>query len=135
MFSQPSPRMLDLTAKLRKFVTEECIPREAAANAHMNSFGGVGNPKRFTTYPPQIDVLKKKARELGLWNCFLGKDYPEGAGLSNYEYASLCEIMGESPALAPEACNCSAPDTGNMEVLAKYGVRVTNFQYTVSQKC
>lgn len=71
--------------------------------------------------PPVLEELKAKARSLGLWNLFLGKDYAEGAGLSNLEYALIAELTGRSPKLAPEAMNCSAPDTGNMEVFAKYG--------------
>lgn len=70
---------------------------------------------------PGLEVLKAKAREMELFNLFLPKEYPEGPGLTNLQYAPLCEIMGRSTHLAPEACNCSAPDTGNMEVLAKYG--------------
>jgi len=72
--------------------------------------------------PPVIDQLKAEARSRGLWNLFL--PHAEfGAGLSNLEYAPLAEITGRSPALAPEALNCAAPDTGNMELLAAFGTR------------
>jgi len=72
------------------------------------------------TRPPIIKDLQTKARELGLWNLFLPRD-PRGGGLTNLQYAPLAEITGRSPHLAPEALNCSAPDTGNMEVLAEFG--------------
>ncbi|CAG8458367.1 11156_t:CDS:2 [Paraglomus brasilianum] len=71
--------------------------------------------------PNVIEELKKKARKLGLWNLFLSRDYKEGAGLTNLEYGLMAEITGKCLRLAPEAINCSAPDTGNMEVFAKYG--------------
>jgi acyl-CoA dehydrogenase len=75
----------------------------------------------FKVIPPVVEDLKKKARSLGLWNLFLGRDYAEGAGLTNVEYSLIAELTGRCPHLAPEAMNCSAPDTGNMEVFAKYG--------------
>jgi acyl-CoA dehydrogenase len=70
--------------------------------------------------PPVIDELKAEARSRGLWNLFLPK-HPGGAGLTNLQYAPLAEITGHSPSIAPEALNCAAPDTGNMEVLAEFG--------------
>jgi acyl-CoA dehydrogenase len=70
--------------------------------------------------PPVIDELKAEARSRGLWNLFL-THHPQGAGLTNLQYAPLAEITGYSPSLAPEALNCAAPDTGNMEVLAEFG--------------
>ena len=70
--------------------------------------------------PPVIDELKAEARSRGLWNLFLTQ-HPQGAGLTNLQYAALAEITGHSPSLAPEALNCAAPDTGNMELLAEFG--------------
>ncbi len=70
--------------------------------------------------PPVIDELTARARSLGLWNLFLAH-HPAGAGLTNLQYAPLAEITGHSPAIAPEALNCAAPDTGNMELLAEFG--------------
>lgn len=77
------------------------------------------NPEeRARTIPPILNDLKKKARELGLWNLWLHSHYEGGAGFTNLEYALMCETMGRSR-IAPEATNCSAPDTGNMEVRQK----------------
>eukprot|EP01084_Bolivina_argentea_P128741 227501_1 len=77
---------------------------------------------------PGIEFLKSKAKELNLWNLFLPEEYPQSPGLTNLEYAPLAEIMG-THGLASVACNCSAPDTGNMEVLAKYGSKYQKDQW------
>jgi len=74
-------------------------------------------------HPRIMEDLKKKAEELGLWNIFLpSSHYKEGAGLSNLEYGLIAEYLGKST-IASEATNCAAPDTGNMEVLAKFGTK------------
>jgi acyl-CoA dehydrogenase len=81
----------------------------------------LGEGKTRWTYPPIMEDLKKKARDLGLWNMFLAKGhYKEGAGFTNLEYGLMCEQFGRSRT-ASEATNNAAPDTGNMELLAKYG--------------
>ncbi|KAG8532160.1 uncharacterized protein KY384_003800 [Bacidia gigantensis] len=101
---------------VQQFVEQECIPADTVYYAQL----GEGE-KRWTTYPPIIDDLKAKAKRLGLWNLFLPKNhFSQGAGFSNLEYGLMAEYMGSSRT-ASEACNCAAPDTGNMEVLAKYG--------------
>lgn len=82
---------------------------------------GEGTEKRFDSHPQIIEDLKAKARKLGLWNMFLPKNhFKEGAGFSNLEYGLMAEYLGKS-FTASEATNCAAPDTGNMEVFAKYG--------------
>jgi len=102
---------LELSQRLRDFMADEVYPAEAVWDAQVSE-------DRWRP-PPIMEELKRKARALGLWNLFLpGPEH--GAGLSNLEYAPLCELLGRS-LIAPEACNCSAPDTGNMEVLARYG--------------
>jgi acyl-CoA dehydrogenase len=107
-----SPKVERRRAQLLAFMDREVYPAEKVFERELNEA-----PSRWQI-PPVMEALKKKAREEGLWNLFL----PEsdlGAGLSNLEYAPLCEIMGRSP-IAPEAFNCSAPDTGNMETLVRY---------------
>ena len=71
--------------------------------------------------PPVIEELKLEARRRGLWNLFLPRTHESGAGLTNLQYAPLAEITGRNPWIAPEAINCSAPDTGNMELLSLFG--------------
>jgi acyl-CoA dehydrogenase len=76
---------------------------------------------RWNFYPTVLDDLKTKAKKLGLWNMFLSKThFKEGAGFTNLEYGLIAGILGKS-SLASESVNCSAPDTGNMEVIARYG--------------
>src|SRR5579863_827480 len=112
MLFQFSDRVRELEARLRSFMDEHIYPSEPLY-ADQIAEGDRWKPV------PIIEELKPKARAAGLWNLFM-PDEEYGAGLSNFEYAPLCEIMGRSP-MAPEVFNCSAPDTGNMEVLARDG--------------
>ena len=113
MLYQESPKIAELKHRLQSFMDEHVYPNEDRGffvkPRELGPVGGV----------PVVEELKPKAREAGLWNLFLPES-EHGAGLTNLEYAPLCEIMGRSH-LAPEVFNCSAPDTGNMEVLARYG--------------
>ena len=114
MMPELRPEAVELVEKVKDFIDSEVRPKEHIFHEQIN----VGKD-RWSSYPSVIDELKEKARSKGLWNLFL----PEsefGAGLSNYEYAHLAEEMGKSH-IASEAMNCSAPDTGNMEVIARYG--------------
>jgi acyl-CoA dehydrogenase len=105
-----------LQRQLTAFMETHVYPAERRFEEELGRNRRAGNPWQPTAV---MEELKKVARAEALWNLFL-PDSAHGAGLTNLEYAPLCEIMGRSP-LAPEACNCSAPDTGNMEVLARYG--------------
>jgi acyl-CoA dehydrogenase len=107
-----SPRVLELEKKLLEFMDRYIYPNELRYYQEAEQLGA------WKVYPV-VEDLKPIAREQGLWNLFL-PDSEHGYGLSNLEYAPLCEIMGRSH-LAPEVFNCSAPDTGNMEVLVRYG--------------
>jgi len=111
-----SPKVQALQARVRAFLDEHIIPAEPRFEAEMKAFRAAGNPWQ---EPQVMEDLKRKARAAGLWNLFL-PDSPLGAGLSNLEYAPLAEIMGRSP-IGSEPFNCSAPDTGNMETLVRYG--------------
>jgi len=108
-----SERTRELRERLEAFMDEFVYPNEKTFHEQVET-----GEDRWST-PPIMEELKEKARSEGLWNLFL-PDSEYGAGLSNLEYAPLCEFMGRS-LIAPEIFNCNAPDTGNMEVLARYG--------------
>lgn len=128
-----SPYATELREKLQVFVEEHCHPAEIEYEAHMEKLAGKDRWS-MSAIPPCIERLKETARKWGLWNLFLPHSLPKfiladvnynyslapREILSNREYGILCEIMGRS-FLCPEACNCNAPDTGNMEVLLKHG--------------
>jgi acyl-CoA dehydrogenase len=110
-------RTEDLRKQLLAFMDEHVRPAEQVFEEQFAEMEAAG---RGWERPPVIDELKVKARAQGLWNLFL-THRSEGAGLTNLQYAPLAEITGHSPAIAPEALNCAAPDTGNMELLADFG--------------
>jgi acyl-CoA dehydrogenase len=110
----PSERAAALRDELLAFMDSHVYPAEPVYERQIVEGG---DPHAL---PAVVEELKVEARRRGLWNLFL-PDSRWGAGLSNLEYAPLAEIMGRSPHLAPEALNCAAPDTGNMEVLAMFG--------------
>jgi len=111
-----SSKVQDLQRRVGAFMDEHVYPNEARFHAEIAENRRQGNAWQPTRV---VEELKQKAKAVGLWNLWLPES-EHGAGLTNLEYAPLCEIMGRSP-LAPEAFNCSAPDTGNMEVLVRYG--------------
>jgi acyl-CoA dehydrogenase len=109
---EPSQKTKQLRERLAAFFDAHIYPNEARCHEQIE--------RNRWQVPAIVEELKEKARAEGLWNLFLpGSD--RGAGLTNLEYAPLCEVMGRSPGFGPEVFNCSAPDTGNMEVLARYG--------------
>jgi acyl-CoA dehydrogenase len=109
-----SPKVKELQAKLTDFMESRIYPNERVWREQVESAAN-----RWTQ-PAIMEELKVDARKAGLWNLFL-PNREHGAGLTNLEYAPLAEIMGRSLDLAPEATNCAAPDTGNMEILAEFG--------------
>ena len=119
---EQSQRSTDLHEQLSEFMDKHIYPSEPLIKKEIAD-GDRWQPSKI------VEGLKSKAREANLWNLFL----PEselGAGLSNFEYAPLCEVMGRSP-YAPEVFNCSAPDTGNMEVLSRYGTSEQQTEWLV----
>ena len=111
-----TPKVVALQERVMAFVRQHVVPAEDEFEHEVAELRQAGNPWQPTQ---TMERLKVKAREAGLWNLFLPES-ERGAGLTNLEYAPLCEIMGRWP-LSAEAMNCSAPDTGNMEVLERYG--------------
>jgi acyl-CoA dehydrogenase len=109
---EPSQRCSEFKERLTAFMDEHIYPNEELYERQLRESG---NPHH---HPPVMEELKARAREAGLWNMFL-PDAEHGAGLSNSDYAPLAEILGRAR-IASEACNCSAPDTGNMEVLHQF---------------
>ncbi len=118
-----SDKVQDLRRQVREFMEGEVLPAERVYREQVEASG--------TPYhhPQVMEDLKDKARAAGLWNLFL-PDPKWGAGLTNLEYAPLAELMGHS-VIGPEAFNCNAPDTGNMEVLAQYGTRAQQEEWLV----
>jgi acyl-CoA dehydrogenase len=110
-----SDRVQDLQDRMTRFMENEVYPNDELYYEQLEACADNN-----WAPPALLEPMKEKARAEGLWNLFLPKEHEEGAGLTNLEYAPLCEIMGRS-IYAPEFFNCSAPDTGNMEVFAKYG--------------
>jgi acyl-CoA dehydrogenase len=111
-----SPRAQDLLARIKTFMVEQVLPAENRIEAFQN--------QARWQIAPELEALKQHAREAGLWNLFL----PSLSGLSNVEYAQMAEIMGQS-LFASEVFNCSAPDTGNMEVLHLFGSEAQKAQW------
>ena len=110
-----SKKTKELLLVLQDFMDEYVIPNE---QCYRDQISASGNPH---SHPPIMETLKAEARSRGLWNLFL-PDPTFGAGLTNLEYAPLAELSGWSP-IAPEAMNCAAPDTGNMEILSLFGTQ------------
>lgn len=118
-----SERVNELRNQVREFLDTHIVPAEQAYHDFLNQ-----SDSRWKI-PPIMEELKRKARDAGLWNLFL-PDSDHGAGLTNLEYAPLAEIMGRT-FIGPEVFNCAAPDTGNMEVLARYGTKAQQERWLV----
>ena len=116
-----SEKVKEYQARLYEFMDEYVYPNEKVYKEQIDK------KDPFSKVPPIMEKLKEKAKEKGLWNLFLPES-EYGEGLTNLEYAPICEIMGRS-SMAPEVFNCAAPDTGNMEVLVRYGTEEQKHQW------
>jgi acyl-CoA dehydrogenase len=112
---KPSPEVAELRERVLDFMDDEIYPQEREIMEALDAEVAAGVP-----YPQNLAAVREKAKGEGLWNLFM-PDERFGPGLKNWEYGLLCEEMGRSPMAAPMAFNCSAPDTGNMEILAEHG--------------
>ncbi|HEX6229917.1 MAG TPA: acyl-CoA dehydrogenase family protein, partial [Solirubrobacterales bacterium] len=112
---KPSPQVETLRERILDFMDEHIYPQEREIMEAIDAEVGPGVP-----YPKILVEIRERAKSEGLWNLFM-PDERFGPGLTNWEYGLLCEEMGRSPAAAPMAFNCAAPDTGNMEILAEHG--------------
>src|SRR5947209_10247179 len=116
-------KTVELRERLLAFMEDLVYPAEGVFRGQVRA---AVNP---WATPPVIEELKEEARARGLWNLFLPEAHEHGAGLTNLQYAPLAEITGRSPWIAPEALNCSAPDTGNMELLSLFGTKSQKRQW------
>lgn len=121
-----SAKTSEYAAKLQRFMEEEIFPAEAVYEHQRAELKAAGKPHGL---PPVVEELKAKAKALGLWNLFLPHSEIPHHGLSVTDYATLAEITGWSPEIAPEAINCAAPDTGNMELLDMFGTDAQKKQW------
>jgi len=117
MFAEPSAKTRDLLERLNKFFDQHIYPNEARYHHEMDAFRRQGNAWQT---PALIEELKPVARAAGLWNMFLPHPHRDVPAISNLDYAPLCEVMGRV-SWSGEVFNCSAPDTGNMETIERYG--------------
>ena len=120
-----TPKVKDMQARLLAFMDQHIYPNESRYLKEIEGYRASGNPWQVSRV---IEELKPLARKAGLWNLFLPKSHRAPEGLSNLEYAPLCEIMGRVP-WAAEVFNCSAPDTGNMETLERYASEAIKDQW------
>ena len=125
MFAEPSPKTRDLLQRLQQFFDQHIYPNEARYHHEMDAFRRQGNAWQVS---PVIEELKPIARKAGLWNMFLPHEYRGVPGISNLDYAPLCEVMGRV-SWSGEVFNCSAPDTGNMETIERYGTEAQKEQW------
>ena len=125
MFTDLSPKANDLVQRLNAFFDQHIYPNEARHHHEMDELRRAGDPWQPV---PVVHELKLEARKLGLWNMFLPHPYKGQGGISNLDYAPLCEVMGRV-SWSGEVFNCSAPDTGNMETIERYGTEAHKQQW------